>query len=337
VSNRRRRLPALRKCHSDGVYGHSPSVSKPRRGRDYQINQGEGGGADNEDASSLPSANSEASSAQSSTSRRRRKSHHRKITKRFTIKELRAYLADVSPTDDALLKACLKGDTGTVVALVSQGGVPLETTRDARGATPMIVAAERGHVETVLALYGLGAKVDAVDDFGSSPLCSAASVGRLEMCKTLLKIGADPHNHNKEGVCALILAARQLAETHGKEPKYTQCAELCRELCLHSKSNYEPSKEEIGDAASWRMVREWMRAKTKCQELYIPPAKVFLKGSSAVRKFFREEHDRTDVWEVLKVVMVVAFVIFDFASRDMVFTPSVVALYLFLYVCAYAL
>ena len=56
---------------------------------------------------------------------------------------------------DAILAAAAKGDTRAVLALVKSGTNP--NTTDARGATPVWVAAENGHTDTVRALVNNGA------------------------------------------------------------------------------------------------------------------------------------------------------------------------------------
>ena len=59
------------------------------------------------------------------------------------------------------------------------------------GTSPLIKAAEKGHVEVVRELLGAGADVDQTGDIGATPLYFAAQEGRLEVARVLMDAGAD--------------------------------------------------------------------------------------------------------------------------------------------------
>jgi ankyrin repeat protein len=63
---------------------------------------------------------------------------------------------------------------------------------DARGNTPLIIAAERGWVEGVSILIRYKANVNIANKAGETPLIRAVQVHDQELVDSLLKAGADP-------------------------------------------------------------------------------------------------------------------------------------------------
>ena len=87
---------------------------------------------------------------------------------------------------DAILAAAAKGDTRAVLALVKSGTNP--NTTDARGATPVWVAAENGHTDTVRALVKVcGADASTPKEGGETPVFAAAFSGHTDTVRALVK------------------------------------------------------------------------------------------------------------------------------------------------------
>jgi ankyrin repeat protein len=102
-----------------------------------------------------------------------------------------------SPPDSQLVTiahACFDfaraGDTDRLWAYI-ENGVPANLT-DAAGNTLLMLAAHRGHAETVNALLALGADPDRTNDRGQSPLAGAIVKGEDDVVAALLDAEADP-------------------------------------------------------------------------------------------------------------------------------------------------
>ena len=80
-------------------------------------------------------------------------------------------------------------------------------SRDKRGRTPLIVAAEQGDTRRVRELLASGARLEAEDDCQWTALMRAASHGHLECVQTLLDEGAAVDHRGKIGFTALMAAA----------------------------------------------------------------------------------------------------------------------------------
>jgi len=119
--------------------------------------------------------------------------------------------ADVDVRDDTKSNAFLAlGETGNVAVLdeVLEGD-PDVTLTNRYGGTPLIPAAERGHVEMVRALLArTEVDVDHVNDLGWTALLEAVVLGsggpdHLEIVRLLIAAGADQSVRDNEGVTAL--------------------------------------------------------------------------------------------------------------------------------------
>jgi ankyrin repeat protein len=109
----------------------------------------------------------------------------------------------------ARIQAENKARQAIVAALLAQGAAVNEP--GAQGVTPLIQLAAWGYAPATdrrLAeqLLGLGAKVDARDDFGSTALMLAARRGKADLVQLLLSKGVDPTAKNCHGQTAASLA-----------------------------------------------------------------------------------------------------------------------------------
>lgn len=102
-----------------------------------------------------------------------------------------------------LVHAAARGDLAMVGLLVNAGA----DVDDGFDMTPMEIAAERGHADTISRLVQAGARVDQSDDDGVTPLMRAAENGHLTAVHVLIHAGADP-NAWERGETALLCAAR---------------------------------------------------------------------------------------------------------------------------------
>jgi hypothetical protein len=116
-----------------------------------------------------------------------------------------------------LLGAAAAGDIATMRRALDRSPGLLET-RDARGMTPLALAAWHDQLDAVVFLIDHGAAVDARNDNDLTPLFCAIDRGRPGMARLLLDRGADPGVRGFHRRTLLHMAAR------------TGMAEICREL-----------------------------------------------------------------------------------------------------------
>ncbi len=100
-------------------------------------------------------------------------------------------------TDDGatpVLVASQKGHSAIVRALLAAGGHASKTLTSGpyKGATAMWAAAFEGHSECLELLLAAGCDVNACTDDGRSPLDIAAAKGHADMVQQLLLLGAKP-------------------------------------------------------------------------------------------------------------------------------------------------
>ncbi len=93
--------------------------------------------------------------------------------------------------------------------LLSKESIDLEHRRDQFGFTPLLTAAFEGHVEMVELLIAHGANIEAEDNWKDTPINVAAWNGQLAVVETLIALGANPDAQNTSGNNALDHAKNQ--------------------------------------------------------------------------------------------------------------------------------
>jgi hypothetical protein len=106
----------------------------------------------------------------------------------------------------ALLDAARAGDAARVRRLIGSGA-RLEA-RDERGLTPLMRAAASASAEAVRALIGAGAEVDAARPSGGTALHEATAAGRPAAARLLLEAGAAPDARDRALGTPLDVAER---------------------------------------------------------------------------------------------------------------------------------
>jgi uncharacterized membrane protein YphA (DoxX/SURF4 family) len=109
-------------------------------------------------------------------------------------------------------KLALRPDTGgspkhvRAIELLLKSGAKLDA-KNAAGQTPLHITAGSGNVEAVALLLKNGAKVDITDGAGDTPLIIATRKGSLPIVIKLLEAGADLHIENAQKETAIVIAA----------------------------------------------------------------------------------------------------------------------------------
>lgn len=104
--------------------------------------------------------------------------------------------AAAKSNDVALLQALLAAEDADIDA------------RDARGYSPLMLAAYSGSMEAFELLLARGADPNGTDLAGNSILMGAAFKGHVAMVSRLLERGADPTVTNASGLTALAFAVQ---------------------------------------------------------------------------------------------------------------------------------
>ena len=113
-------------------------------------------------------------------------------------------LTDVGDSGEALFDACTRGDLGDAERLLCDRADPCH--RGEFGATPLLRAAEQGHVGLVSLLLSHGGRHDIQDDNNDTALLCACRMGHAGVARVLLSAGADPGVTNNQGNNSLDVA-----------------------------------------------------------------------------------------------------------------------------------
>lgn len=114
-------------------------------------------------------------------------------------------MSDSRHLNEALYEAASLDCVGIAADLLAKGASV--AARNARGATPLSVAAAHGARDVAAYFLKSGAQIDSRDLSGATPLLAAASAERRRLAADLIAAGADPDAVDKQGLTALAAAA----------------------------------------------------------------------------------------------------------------------------------
>lgn len=106
----------------------------------------------------------------------------------------------------ALLHAAAFGDLAGVASLLEAGASPNARSKDKRGRTALILAAQGGHVEVIRELVSRGARLEDRDKSGNTAFNWASMRGQKESARVLLDLGADVNTRNNTLVSPMLYA-----------------------------------------------------------------------------------------------------------------------------------
>ncbi|MFO1255666.1 MAG: ankyrin repeat domain-containing protein [Sphingomonadaceae bacterium] len=104
---------------------------------------------------------------------------------------------DVTSGDSALHIVTQRRDLTWMQFLVAKGANV--NSRNVKGETPLVVAANLNFLEGVEFLVGQGAKVDEPNSTGETPLITAVHNRNIPMLRVLLRAGASPDRADNSG------------------------------------------------------------------------------------------------------------------------------------------
>jgi uncharacterized protein len=105
----------------------------------------------------------------------------------------------ISCSSNKLLDAAVNGDTEYIKSF--RGDINEAVNKD--GSTALMFAAFHGKLESVKALIGAGANINATNSGGHTALMYAAFEGRAEVVNELINDGANVNIADKSGLTAL--------------------------------------------------------------------------------------------------------------------------------------
>lgn len=131
------------------------------------------------------------------------------------IMPIQSALADSK--SDALVDAALNGELEQVKMLIEKEGVDINAKESEIGATALLVASVKGHLEIVQYLINKGADINAKGDKVVTALMGASAAGHLAVVKALVEgkkgllsmfsKGADINAKDNDGITALMGAS----------------------------------------------------------------------------------------------------------------------------------
>ncbi len=113
------------------------------------------------------------------------------------------YKTTFGSTED-LHEAARSGDVLQIARLVTS--IDNLNVKNAKGYSPLMLAAYNGHLDASRYLIEVGADLDSTDPAGNSILMGVAFKGHRDILQLLLQSGADPHHKNRAGQDALQFA-----------------------------------------------------------------------------------------------------------------------------------
>jgi ankyrin repeat protein len=108
-------------------------------------------------------------------------------------------------SEEAFLHEVKTGNRGEVEAFI-RAGINVNA-KDKDGATPLVLASEKGDIEMTRVLLKNGADPNASDIDGYTALMFASYSGNLEIARLLVGSGADVNARDKDGWTALMFAS----------------------------------------------------------------------------------------------------------------------------------
>ncbi|MEM7283625.1 MAG: ankyrin repeat domain-containing protein [Pseudomonadota bacterium] len=111
-----------------------------------------------------------------------------------------------------LHQAALRGNEDVVSALLRMGVAQVDSTNH-QGNTPLMVAANHGHLKVVSRLVSAGADLDHKNAAGNTALVMSVARGNADQVAELMALGANPKSVNKERQNAFDVAKRNGVES----------------------------------------------------------------------------------------------------------------------------
>ncbi len=163
----------------------------------------------------------------------------------------------------SLIMAAHAGDLAKVKKLIAQGMSP--NAQDSSGTfrgTALHSAAEKGHIDIVQYLLEQGAKIDARDKDGRTPLMWTVSKDKdaEEMIKLLLAKGADINATSKMGATALMEALKTApCTTQSSGPVLHRCLPALSTLKLLLEKGADINKQDSAGKTVFDLARDGKR------------------------------------------------------------------------------
>ena len=225
----------------------------------------------------------------------------------------------------------------------------VDEERDKKGCTALMIASAYNHIETLIVLFGHGAKLEARNSKGYTALAIAAYFGKMDAFNQLLDFGALTTSRTDAKHSVLVIAANQICKATNEE-KYNRMLEICKIIIERTESRWVDGKDfideytredhqekRIYDPRTRRIIKEWTKSKQFMRDLHKPSFEVYLscekkRSMKPIKAFFRESHEKLNVMAMLKTFVLMLFIIYDLVFNGI---SHNLFIYAILYVLAY--
>jgi ankyrin repeat protein len=121
----------------------------------------------------------------------------------------------LSNISENIFEMCRAGDVNHLRSAISQNPEIVNTVDDSWSSSPLMMAAQAGHLELVELLIEAGANVNAQNDCNSTALMFASRCGHISVVRTLLAAGANVNVQHITGKTPLAYALHEYSHSEG--------------------------------------------------------------------------------------------------------------------------
>lgn len=214
---------------------------------------------------------------------------------------------------------------------------------DSKGCSLMSIAASDGYNDMLRMLHGMtNININQQNAKGYTTLSIACFYGKLETVTILLSMGADVKLRNHKKQSCLVVAANKICKANTEET-YCKYLNICKVLIERTEQDWQDGRQYIDeytkadhqdrlitDDRSRVIIQEWIKSKGKMKDLFFPPFDMYKyskDGTNLLRYFFKKSHKQVNYFSWLKIIILLAFIVYDLSNGSSHNIPIYIGLY----------